>query len=48
MELSLERGQRAGLPSGIPGWVTVDMTTAAADDGWTLYVIDEYGHLHNG
>jgi hypothetical protein len=41
VELSLERGQRVGLPSGIK-------TTAAADDGWTLYVIDEYGHLHNG
>ena len=48
VELSLEPGQRVGLPSGIPGWVTVDMATAAADGGWTLCVIDEYGDLHHG
>ncbi|MXQ57529.1 DUF3883 domain-containing protein [Streptomyces sp. XHT-2] len=44
--MAFESQQRVKLPVGVEGWVTIEVATAAADGGWTLFVVDDHGTIH--
>lgn len=44
--MTFEPGQRVKLPVSVPGWVTIEMASVAANGGWTLFVADDSGVFH--